>query len=722
VKRFLVFVFFFLTPKPASAYDYGVFISVQDEEDLLELLDSGEIDQETYDTLIELMSRPIDLNKASRDEIYSLPNLTFEDVDKILRYRKEVIEIADITDLVSGAGLSEDKAKALAPFIILSKLKPRRFETKGEAKYSITASYGDKETPPMLFLARVRTLKYWDFGTALLVSKNRLGEVHFDENRQVLFAEPPKTRFVPAKFFASFDDGKWQIIAGTFVIGFGERLTLDNTRLQFPNGAKGDTNVYMTYDMQVACKESKADIEPECKQEQGTLYEQPDYRFTRNFRGIVIGFRDLSAGAVDLQGYAFASFQRNDIYQYEIYDKTICNDPTSTDEACNAPWVYKWQGDPFVPTTRFSYSTLPDMFDEIVTGGNFGVSLKKRAQFGITGYYSKVRWLVEGMDLDFQEWSRMPYGGDFGAVGANGSFAIGLADLRFEVARSFDHMPQKGGWAGIGRAILSWQKHELDFILRWYSSDYANPHSRPFSEPDEYGGLRARDESGVAIKYTGKFGRLQLRYFLDIWTSGKILDETWKLKTIGRVDVRVNKIVTPFAYVRFEDRDLKHSSRGSCFDYSRETVEGERIPCTGERIDFGCGVRLKPLRNLSMSINFRYRLVDDDRKIQGALVFSNEFRQDLLGVIRLSYRPLRELLLGAYIRYLNEDIKDNTYLEQSITSVLYAQGMLSSLWRHEGLWARLRYEIYALLDKRQSTAQRWPNPAHFFTFDLIYKF
>jgi len=717
LNRFFMLFFFLSLPKLAFPYDYGVFIMVQNEEDLLELLASGEIDQVTYDTLIELMSKPVDLNKASREEIYSLPNLSYEDVDKILLYRDDVVAIADLTDLVVGAGLSQDKVMALRPFIVLSKLKPKRFETKGEAKYSITTSYGDTETPPMLFLAKVRSLRYWHFGTALLVSKNRLGEVRFDENRQALVAEPPKTRFVPAKYFVSFDDNKWQIIAGTFVIGFGERLTLDNTGLEFPNGAKEDTSVYMTYEMQVACKESKADIEPSCRQEQGSLYEQPDYRFTKGFRGVVIGLRDVSLGAADLQAYAFASFQRNDIYQYEIYDSGVCTDPTSTNEECKAPWVYKWQGDPFLPTTRFSYSTLPDMYDEIVTGGNLSVFLNKRTHFGFTGYYSKVRWLVEGMDLDFQEWSRMPYGGDFGAVGVNGSFGIGLSDLHFEVARSFDHMPERGGWAGIGRAIFSWLNHELEFILRWYGADYANPHSRAFSEPDEYGGLRARDESGAAIKYVGKFGRVRLRYFLDMWTSAQIADKTWRLKTVGRVDIRMNKLVTPFAYVRFEDKDLRHSSRGSCFDYSRKTVEGETIPCTGERIDFGCGVRLKPVKNLSMSLNLQYRLVDDSK-----LAIWREFRQDFLGVARLSYRPLRELFLGGYIRYLYEDVKDNKYLEQSITSVIYAQGMISSLWRHEGLWARLRYEIYALLDKRQSTTQRWPNPAHFFTFDLMYKF
>src|SRR5512137_3065905 len=72
---------------PARSADYGIFIQVETEEDLLDLLSSDEIDQDTFETLTELLHDGVDLNTASRDELYSLPNLTYADVDAILAYR-----------------------------------------------------------------------------------------------------------------------------------------------------------------------------------------------------------------------------------------------------------------------------------------------------------------------------------------------------------------------------------------------------------------------------------------------------------------------------------------------------------------------------------------------------------------------------------------------------------------------------------------------------------
>src|SRR5690242_7179746 len=72
--------------RPAHAIPYESFIDVDDEGDLQDLLSSGEITQDTFDELLDLLENGVDLNEASREDLYALPNLTYDDVDAILQY------------------------------------------------------------------------------------------------------------------------------------------------------------------------------------------------------------------------------------------------------------------------------------------------------------------------------------------------------------------------------------------------------------------------------------------------------------------------------------------------------------------------------------------------------------------------------------------------------------------------------------------------------------
>ena len=60
----------------AEARVYAVPIRVQDEDDLRELVDEGLIEEGDYQTLLELLDDPLDLNSASRSELFDLPGLT----------------------------------------------------------------------------------------------------------------------------------------------------------------------------------------------------------------------------------------------------------------------------------------------------------------------------------------------------------------------------------------------------------------------------------------------------------------------------------------------------------------------------------------------------------------------------------------------------------------------------------------------------------------------
>ena len=72
----LALVTLLLVASPAHAIPYETFVDVDDEGDLQDLLAAGTITQDTFDELLDLLNQGVDLTKADRGELYTLPNLT----------------------------------------------------------------------------------------------------------------------------------------------------------------------------------------------------------------------------------------------------------------------------------------------------------------------------------------------------------------------------------------------------------------------------------------------------------------------------------------------------------------------------------------------------------------------------------------------------------------------------------------------------------------------
>jgi len=397
----------------AIANDYGIFLEVESDEDLLDLLAAQEIEAEDYETLRELLEDGVDLNTAGRDELYTLPNLTYADVDAILTYRQEAGSILDPFVLVGADVLSPEKFSSIAPFLWIREPDAPLFHTRGRLRYLTTFVAGDTEVPSMVLAGKVSTLKNLDIGVVGVLTRNRLSEVVYDPNRDALSAKTPAPQLHVPKFFLQWETKDWHLAAGTYRIGFGQRLTFDNTTWYTPNGIRVDDTMSYNQDLTRACKESDAETgESPCTGDAARQYQSPDYRWTDRLRGAAVGLKSVEIGDGWLQAYAFFSYQTRSIYQYEVYDRGRCQDPTDDeDPACAAPWVYRRQEDLLEPTTRFSFHTLTDMFNELLGGGNIAYFFNRRSHVGVTGYGASIDWLAGGIDLDFQEWSRLPYGG-----------------------------------------------------------------------------------------------------------------------------------------------------------------------------------------------------------------------------------------------------------------------------------------------------------------------
>lgn len=704
----------------AHATPYETFVEVDTEQDLYDLLADGQIDQDTFDALIELYQRGVELNSASREQLYSLPNLSYQDVDAIIAYRKESGWIDDPASLVVAGALTERKLYAIASFLVVEARADPLLSADGYVRLWTRYAVDDGRTPPMALRARVTVLRNLTLGVGATLTRNRLGDVLYDPNRSALSAAPADTRLHVPKVFARWETDRVAALAGTYRIGFGQRLTFDNTRQYTPNGIYLDDEIYRDSELVSRCKEAQGElaISP-CSGVVGDEYVMPDYRWRDALLGAAVGLKNASLGSGSMQAYAFASHQPHSIYQYEMYDRGMCEDPTDDgDPNCSAPDVYRRGDDPLVPSSRFSFHSLPNMYAETLFGGNLTYASSRRMHVGLTGYRSDVSWLTRGIDLDFQEWSRIPYGGPFGAVGMNLAWGYRWADVFVEATRSFDSTPAGpdtdggGGTAAVVRGTGTWKDREIEALFRYYDVDFANPHARPISASDEFDGLRARDEVGVRLRYTGVHNkRLRLRATVDVWRQPSV--ELFKTLVYIRSDVEVNRALRWGLWARFQDKGLSEGGREQCFEVSVEEDErGEPIPCTGQSWQFTGRVRYALHRNYSLTGQFDVRLVDD-----GNARFDERYRKDVSAAVIGLLKPTDRLRARVRIRYRFEDVSDNQYLEQLL--IAYAD-FTYRLHRKNSL--RVRYDVRVWLDERQSTAMRRPSPEHWMWLEFESKF
>ena len=91
----------------ASAAQYEVFIDVETEQDLYDLLITEQISPASFDALLLLYQTRVDLTRAARQDLYLLPNLDYAEVDRILSYRKEAMSFEGLDELVVAGVLAQ---------------------------------------------------------------------------------------------------------------------------------------------------------------------------------------------------------------------------------------------------------------------------------------------------------------------------------------------------------------------------------------------------------------------------------------------------------------------------------------------------------------------------------------------------------------------------------------------------------------------------------------
>lgn len=703
-----------LVPRPAAAIPYETFIDISDQADLEDLLASNDITQDTYDELLDLLGRGVNLNEADRGELYALPNLTYDDVDKIIALRtlnKGVIR--DPADLVAAGAISQEKLLAIAAFIVFEAAGEDKLALRGWIRAMTRFSHTDRIAPPIMLRSRMNAMKHLQAGIAITSTRLRIGDPVYDPNRDALIAEEASLQVHVPKAFLKWESDDFVAIGGTYRAGFAQRLVFDNSSNYNPNGLYIDDDLFYAADLERDCDQSAGELSASpCTGAAASRYVTPDFSWRNGLLGVGVGAKKLQLGDAGwLQGYLWASMSRRNIYQYELVDRSKCEDPHDDEaDGCSAPTVFvRPEGDLLTPTTQFSFTTLPNVFSERLVGANVAYFADRRNSVGATVYAANEASLVDGIDLDFQEWSRYPYGRTFGAAGAHFSLGRDWLDVFGEAAHSYDKMepntaPAKGGGgpAAVLRLTATRPKEELETVLRYYSVDFANPYARPISQSDEFDGQRARDELGLRVRYINNQKLVQIRALLDLWAPPSTLDTDVqpKLDTYVRADVRTSQEIRAGLWVRYQDKDLTRGGHDQCFEVSTETSEtGEPVPCGGRQMTTTARVRYMPTKKASVTLQVDHQLLDDDSASETA------FRQDLAAWIIALVHPSPDLRIRARVRFLDEAISDNTYLERSIAAV----GEVAQKLRDRDQ-IRVRVDTKFWLDDRASTMLRRPNP------------
>jgi hypothetical protein len=722
-----------LVTATAHATPYETFVDVEDQADLDDLLASGDITTDTYDELLELLTNGVELNTADRAQLYALPNLTYEDVDAIIAYREANRGvIADPAGLVAAGALTEDKLFAISAFIVVrqadTRLKLRGF-AQAMTRWAPSDSDFDEDTPPFATRGRFSVIKNLSFGYAAAVTRLQIADPVYDPNRDALIAGRPDTQFHFPKIYVQYETDDASLIAGSFRAGFGQRLTFDNTSRYSSNGFQHDDQLYFSSDMASVCRESGAEVPSPCTGANRYQYVTPDWRWSQGLFGVGAGLRHVPVGSGWLQAYGWGSSARRSIYQYELYDKRKCVDDLGRpktpyddmDPNCAAPPVFVRPDGPLLtPTTRHAFQTLPDVFRENLAGVNIGYFADRRNSVGVTAYYAKDEELLDGVDLDFQEWSRYPIGRAFGAGGANFSLGRGPIDVFGEFAYSYDKSPDPvgpveggGGPGAILRITHTQKRQEIEAVFRYYGIDFDNPYARPISASDELDGARARDEVGGRIRYTKTDKLYQLRSAIDVWTPLTTMkDETilgkkrsqLKLDTYVRADVRTSQEMWAGLWLRYQDKDLSEGGKDECFEISNEENEdGETIPCQGRQLTTTARVKYQPNRKMNFTAMLEHQLLDDNVATMG-----NKFRQDWGAWLIALVHPEPRVRLRGRVRYLDESSdllgggKDDNLERSMAVSVDAAFGI------RQKDTVRVRADGKFYFDDRMSTMDRDP--------------
>ncbi len=548
----------------------------------------------------------------------------------------------------------------------------------------------DRQGPPV----SLQVIAGWNqlhAGLVLAYTRYRIAPAQYHSQWNSLVVPAPRNELHLPKFYMQYKTAQWSVIIGHFSAGFGQHLTLDNTGRRAAQGFFPDAKLNL-YNDRLVSPYSMISIS-----QRNSFYGEyanstrvtADYHWQETFRGIAAQYHaNFRWGKMHVSG--FGSFQNRSLSQYQLVNRSLCRSLSFTGVDCPPVSVIMIKGS---NSARLVRSNLPEIYREIVWGGNISVDFGKVLKTGITGYVAADQWNVSGVKLQFRKKALRPSGGKFGAMGIDGSWEWAKILWHWELAGSKSNDLTKGWGGNLGAYTKRWKNHELDYSLRYYSNNYINPLARPISSPQRYGGQRARNEAGIRGQYSGN--STQWKWLAEIDWSFEPHGTKFLPGARLLVDSGFSYSILANTYLAF---GADYYNKGFYNDPNLDEDLDDAPKFFKRSFGVTSGVFSKPFQwPFHFSLEARTRLVEEYR--------SKKFcRQEIKFRGKYDLSIVKYLRLIGKIDFLDEDISTDAKMEKSI----YGRNKLILTWAPwvPGQEVVILHDIWFYLDSRSSTLAR----------------
>jgi hypothetical protein len=623
----------------ARAREYDSEIVVESPEELYDLLETGEIEEDTVDLLVALMERPMDINRADSRLLYDLPGITYKMAHDIVEYRRINGPFQAVDDLLQVEGVTPSVLESIGPFVAvtIADATGATATVKGDARVGTILRDGFAKNTgesvraeevmhgPQSYL-RLKGSAYNYFGFGLLTTYRSRTQVQWEASGGRLLSDGPQRTPDLDQIYVTWAYGSWTAIAGSYDIGFGERLTFNSSAHRDPHGWYENERV------------SEDNETGRLKVNEGL------------FGGAVslLG-ADLPFGWVDVT--AFASSQLLDIYQYDIRFGT--DEHHAEQGACqtdgDCPINYSCGDDNICYTSRivdtdtgasYLYTTLKDAYRETIYGANATLNLDEDTSVGVTAYQgtADVR-LAPETSPRFAPAMKYPTDETFGAAGL--SFRTMVA----RVLLSGEYATTGGGGHGVfARSVLSTSPVEVTLGVRHYNPWFENPYGNPQSAADEEFGLRARNEQGVNLEVvTRAVPGVRLVTVLDLYrhtnalgydTDGAIVSEPideapMNMRARQTVSYDLTSKDDLSLTLKYNNNDLDANGREEFYEDESESTIDEQVSLEnlgrGEKRQIQVGYTTRQLQRLSIAVSAT-QIWEDIKRLEDSFDSSQRYR------------------------------------------------------------------------------------------------
>lgn len=486
----------------AQGREYEIATPPPSEDEVYERYADGDISAETADVFLQLLQYPLDLNRASADDLYALPGVTRDQAEAIVAGRATgpYTQVADIQPV---AGLAPEMWQRLRPYITVASA-PLRLPTELTLLSVLRVEDGAVVAGPRGYMrARTRRGDYAEAG-AVVTYRDHVS-AGYDPAQGALIASAAQDQARLETVYASLHGRQWSAIAGNFTAGFGAGLTFNNTVARAADGWYRPASARVSLDA--------ASVDP-----------------PRGLFGLA-----LTRTAASWQITGFISHRNREIYQYDLrygpdpwhalYDAG-CDRAGTEQDGYTCGEDGRWYATRLLDAAsaqNMTYMTLDDAYRETLAGGDITVRAGA-ARVGLTAYAARIDFALAAPEARFAPAARNPDRPRFGALGLHVAQRLAACDLAAEYTRT--HAGGNGYYARCLRRFRG--QGELELAARWYDADFDNPHARAESAPDEVEGAAARNERGVRAQWLHTPGRWRTVSMIELWDHPYMqIDGVW---------------------------------------------------------------------------------------------------------------------------------------------------------------------------------------------------